>query len=238
MLSRVADVTSLGEIDVVDRTTCDRVAKDVLELRPFWTKRSPNSAFFTLGVNAYMDLAQSTDPRKSYYRRAAESNAILAHRFADLHQALAATLHEAVGIPARYAPDLAMPGFHIWTEPGIPRTASASIHFDLQYQRLLAIPRYANATGTVSFTLPVRLPSRGSSLLVWPDFTYPDDVARLPSARSTPPTHIDYRLGRAIVHSGHVLHQIGPTPEVLPGDLRMTLQGHGIVVDHELILYW
>jgi hypothetical protein len=35
-----------------------------------------------------------------------------------------------------------------------------------------------------------------------------------------------------------VLHQIGVTPSVRPGDIRITLQGHGLVVDDELVLYW
>jgi hypothetical protein len=40
------------------------------------------------------------------------------------------------------------------------------------------------------------------------------------------------------VHSGHVLRQIGATTSVQPDDLRITLQGHGLVVDNVLILYW
>jgi hypothetical protein len=133
---------------------------------------------------------------------------------------------------------LAMPGFHIWVGLGIPRRPGASIHFDLQYQRLLARPQYANATGTVSFTLPIKLPAAGSSLRVWPGCTYPDDVPRLAAVRQTDPEVVPYHLGGAVVHSGHVLHQIGATPSVQPDDLRITLQGHGLVVDGVLVLYW
>jgi hypothetical protein len=238
MLRRVAEIDSLGELMLLGPAECRRVADMVLELRECWTARSPKAAFFTLGANAYMDLAPAADPRASYHRPAARSNALLSRRFSDIYQLLAANLGQVTGVPARYTDGLARPGFHIWTEAGIPRTASSSIHFDLQYQRLLVDPIYATATGTLSFTLPIRLPAAGSCLLVWPGFTYPDDVPRLGNARSTPPLVIDYHLGRALVHSGHVLHQIGPTATVRPDDMRIMLQGHGLVIDGELVLYW
>jgi len=238
VLRRVPEVDSLGELAILEPTECDRVADAVLGLRDSWTARSPKAAFFTLGRNAYMDLARASDPRAAYHRRAARTNAVLTRHFSDVYQVLAAALHEAVGVPVRYPADLAWPGFHIWTEAGIPRAANSSIHFDLQYQRLLAEPEYAGATGTLSFTLPVRLPAAGSALLVWPGLGYPADVHRLGTARSTTPVAVEYHLGRALVHSGHILHQIGPTPTVRPGDLRIMLQGHGLVVDGQLILYW
>jgi hypothetical protein len=238
MFRRVAELDSLGELALLEPAECARVADAVLELRDSWRARSPKGAFFTLGSNAYMDLARATDPRSAYHRPAARANTVLTRHFADVYQVLAAAVHRATGIPARYAGDLALPGFHIWTAAGIPRTANSSVHFDLQYQRLLTEPAYAGATGTLSFTLPVQLPAAGSSLLVWPDFGYPADIPRLASARGTAPVAVEYHLGRALVHSGHVLHQIGPTPTVRPGDLRIMLQGHGLVVDGELILYW
>jgi hypothetical protein len=40
------------------------------------------------------------------------------------------------------------------------------------------------------------------------------------------------------VHSGLVLHQIGATDSPGPDDLRITLQGHGLVLGDELVLYW
>jgi hypothetical protein len=237
VLRRVGTLDSLGELTVLEPAECHRVADAVLGLRDSWTPRSKEAAFFTLGSNAYMDLARTADPRSAYHGPAARTNAVLARHFSDVYAVLAAALREAVGMPARYAEDLAWPGFHIWTEAAIPRTATTSVHFDLQYQRLLTEPRYAGATGTLSFTLPVRLPA-GSSLLVWPGVGYPADVSRLRTARSAPPVAVEYHLGQALVHSGHILHQIGPTSVVRPGDLRMMLQGHGLVVDGELILYW
>ena len=229
MLRRVADIDTLGALELFSADECDRVADTVLDLRDAWRTRSPNSAFFTLGVNAYMDLEQAVDPQASYHLCAVQTNTVLRERFGSVLTTLSAGLEEALGMSVRYVDDLALPGFHVWTSSGIPRTASSSIHFDLQYQRLLTRPEYAHATGTMSFTLPIRLPAGGSSLLVWPGFAFPDDVPRLDVARTVGPRAIEYHVGTALVHSGHVLHQIGPTPTVAPDDIRITLQGHGLV---------
>lgn len=237
-MRRVSSLRALGEIDVLSADECDRVAEVVLDLRDRWIPRSPSGLFYTLGVNAYMDLAHAPDADMSYFTLARRSNRVLAERFAAVHAALAHALEREVGLPAYYADDLPWPGFHVWVGRGIPTRPGASIHFDLQYERLLALPRYARATGTVSFTLPVRLPAAGSSLRVWPGCSYPDDVASVADVRCTEPEVVPYRVGRALVHSGHVLHQVGVTPEVTPDDLRITLQGHGLTVDDALALYW
>jgi hypothetical protein len=236
-MRRVSSLSALGEIDVLSLGECEEVADAVLAFREGWTWRSPSGQFCTLGVNAYMDLAQAADADVSYFDPARSANLLLKQRFAGLHDRLAEVLEKELGMPTRYADDLAMPGFHVWVGLGIPRTPGASIHFDLQYQRLLSRPRYSRASGTISFTLPVRLPAAGSSLRVWP-CTYPDDVRRVAAIRQTKPEIVPYHPGCAVVHSGHVLHQIGATPSARPEDFRITLQGHGLVVDEALVLYW
>jgi hypothetical protein len=234
---KVSSLSTLGEIDVLSPAECDEVAEAVLSERDRWTSRSPTGMFATLGVNAYMDLAPAADVDASYFGPVRGSNLVLRQRFDSLHGKLAEALETELGLPVRYADDLARPGFHIWVGLGIPSQPLASIHFDLQYQRLLARPEYAHASGTVSFTLPVRLPAAGSSLRVWPCH-YPADRHRVPAIRRTEPEIVPYHLGRAVVHSGHVLHQIGVTPTVRPDDIRITLQGHGLVVGRQLVLYW
>jgi hypothetical protein len=217
---------------------CDEVAEAVLGAREDWNVRSPTGLFFTLGVNAYMDLAPVRDADGSYFDPARNLNSMLQRRFAGLYDQLAKVLEQELGLATRYAEDLALPGFHVWVGLGIPRRPGASIHFDLQYQRLLDRPRYAGATGTESFPLPIRLPAAGSSLRVWPGCTYPAAGPQVAAARQTEPEIVPYHVGRALVHSGHVLHQIGATPTLRPDDLRSTLQGHGLVVDDTLVLYW
>jgi hypothetical protein len=237
-MRRISDLHTLGEVDVLGAAECEEVAGTVLELRDQWVSRSLSGSFATLGVNAYMDLASSADPDASYFGQARRANAVLEDCFAHVHTTLAGILQDELGLVVRYAEDLALPGFHIWVGDAIPQRPEASVHFDLQYRRLLDRPQYAGATGTVSFTLPVRLPAAGSSLRVWPGYRYPDDARQVTTARETEPEVVPYRVGSALVHSGHLLHQIGVTPSVRPDDLRITLQGHGLVIDDQLILYW
>lgn len=237
-MRRISSHRSIGEIDVLSINECTELAELVLKSRDEWTSRSPKGMFFTLGINAYMDLAQSADAQASYFGPARRANKMLRHRFAGLYDKLAQVLRLELGFPTRYAEDLAMPGFHIWISDGIPRQATASVHFDLQYQRLVTRSRYAKASGTVSFTLPIMLPAYGSSLRLWPDCNYSDNASTFTVLSQVDPEIINYHVGSAIVHSGLVLHQIGATPVVQPDDFRITLQGHGLVIGKELMLYW
>lgn len=237
MLNRIDGVEGMASLEVLDGATCARIAERVLDARGEWRARGPHHTFFTLGVNAYMDLAPSSDAPSTYDVPAANANKLLHERFADVYDALAAALRGGLGMRARYADDLALPGFHVWVSTGIPQRPVASVHFDLQYLRILERPAYAGATGTVSFTLPIRLPAAGSSLRVWPDARYPEWSLRATDALPEPVV-LAYSVGRAVVHTGHVLHQIGVTPTVTEDDVRITLQGHGLVIDGELVCYW
>jgi hypothetical protein len=238
LLRRVSRLNSFGETDVLSARECSEVAGTVLDLRESWTSRSPSGLFFTLGVNSYMDLAHAAHPNVSYFEPARRCNAVLKQHFSSTYGRLRQVLEGDLGLPTRFDDDLAMPGFHIWLGLGVPHTSGASIHFDLQYERLLSRPQYANASGTMSFTLPIRMPAGGSSLKIWPDCSYPEDVPRVVAARRAEAEVLEYHVGSAVVHTGHVLHQIGGTPSVQPDDVRITLQGHGLVVDGALVLYW
>jgi hypothetical protein len=236
MLQPINGAPTFARLDVLTSDECAEVADRLLALRGHWTRRNPADTFHTLGSNAYMDLAPVIDS-SGYDHRVGETNGLLREHFGAVYAALAAALATALGLVVHYADDLALPGFHVWTAAGIPQRPTASLHFDLQYLPVLKRPGYAGATGTVSFTLPIRLPAAGSSLRVWPQFSYPGAGSARPGA-DDPPLVIEYTPGCAVVHSGHVLHQIGVTDSVRPDDLRITLQGHGLVLGGDLICYW
>ncbi len=237
VLRAIDGVEGMAALEVLPPTSCAAVAERVVALRGSWRSRASRDRFFTLGVNSYMDLAASDDPSSTYDIPASTTNAELYSEFSDVYIALAGALAAALGMPVRYADDLALPGFHVWMGEGIPQRPVASVHFDLQYRRVLERPAYAGATGTLSFTLPVRLPAAGSSLRVWPEARYPAWGWR-PAEELPEPVVVPYSIGVAVVHTGHVLHQIGVTPLVADDDVRITLQGHGLVIDGELVCYW
>ena len=238
MLRRIPGLTRAAELDVLGATGADEIAERVCAARADWRRRSPHAAFYTLGGNSYMDLAGSKDAEATYFRPARDGNNELRHRFPDVYHRLSECFADALGLRVRYPDDLALPGFHIWTGTSIPHSSGTSIHFDLQYRRIVERAAYAAATGTVSFTLPVKLPRSGSVLNVWPDVLHPAAPGTVAAARTTPPAVVRYRAGVAVVHSGLVLHQIGATDSPAPDDLRITLQGHGLVLGDELLLYW
>ncbi|WP_258723642.1 hypothetical protein [Cellulomonas sp. NS3] len=236
MLRRVAGVDGVAELDVLDRPEAQEIADRVQALRTAWCRRSPRVEFYTLGGNAYMDLAGSSEA--TYVASARRGNAVLDEHFHALYERLADRLGTALGLTARYPDDLARPGFHIWLGTGIPLGPHASVHFDLQYLGIIARPAYRACSGTVSFTVPIALPANGSGLNVWPGCGYPASPSQIRAVSQGPPVVIGYRTGTAVVHSGHVLHQIGATPEPGADDVRLTLQGHGLVRGSDLVLYW
>lgn len=220
---------------------CDSVVDEVVRHRDRWVRRG-DAEFYTFGAASYLD----DDAR--YAAGVAELNPLLRSRFAPLYAHLLDQLAIALGGPVELAEAKAVPGFHIWGVPGIPTSACASLHFDLQYQKL-RWPDAAReaAVRAVSFTLPLQLPRRGAGLSVW-DLTYEqvqaffartgfggtlEDLLPLVAGRVEP-----YHRGELVVHSGHVLHRIAPISEVEPDDLRITLQGHGLWFDGRWQLYW
>ena len=50
--------------------------------------------------------------------------------------------------------------------------------------------------------------------------------------------YFPYSLGKIVVHKGLMLHQIAPAKDMTIDDERITLQGHGVIADDELRLYW
>jgi hypothetical protein len=122
VFQKVDEVAGLGRLDVFTAADCVPIAAAVHELHDRWIVRS-SGAFFTLGVNAYMDLASSADSHATYDNPAKIYNEILLDRFGGVLDTIAAALSDATARRVRLADDLALPGLHVWTASGIPRAA-------------------------------------------------------------------------------------------------------------------
>lgn len=226
---------------LLGEAACDSAVDEVLRHRALWTRRGAIE-FYTFGAASYLDRGPDYDAR------AAALNPVLLAQFAPLHAHLRARLAAALDAPVMFADAKAVPGFHIWGVPGIPTEAGASLHFDLQHEHL-RWPESARAGAdyALSFTLPLRLPRRGGGLSLW-DTTYErvtDFYAQSAfrgSLADLLPLFVErvepYACGELVMHSGHQLHRIAPTPAVDPDDLRITLQGHGRFWDGCWHLYW
>ena len=114
----------------------------------------------------------------------------------------------------------ALPGFHIHLPHPTFAADVASVHRDLQFMKVF--PQHTfEPDQVITFTLPLSLPP-GSGLKVWEG----ENVS----------LH-RYRLGQMVVHDGLCQHQaiLHPEPSATP---RIMLQGHGVCLNDELLLYW
>jgi hypothetical protein len=241
----------LAQIPVLDPVGCERASEEVCCLSSQWIPRMrPPASFFTLGVASYQDLSSPAPgvAAHDYYQEAPIYNAIILNRLSWLLERVRSTLECWLGAPAHFSESLAVPGFHIFEEPAIPRADVASIHCDLQYQLInwndgAPSPDFDHP---ISFTLPIKLPLCGGGLNSWA-LSYEEipallrqhgasNVGEVIQHRSK--TFHPYTEGIMVVHSGHQVHQIGPSPGVQPEDKRITLQGHGLCRNSEWVLYW
>jgi hypothetical protein len=53
-----------------------------------------------------------------------------------------------------------------------------------------------------------------------------------------PKQYYTYKTGTMLIHSGHKLHQIAAIQNFHEGEERITLQGHGLLLDGIWQLYW
>lgn len=228
---------------LLDEAECARAAGQVQALRPHWENRIPGLHFYTLGAASYLDSGPAAK-RDAYYRKAAALNPILEREFEWLYDRLLRELGRLLGAPAAFEPRAARPAFHIYLAHRAFSRPLGKVHFDLQYEYLdWSAYDGLDFARPVSFTLALRLPSAGAGLLTWDiakaDYDAMDGSARARLGGQREPRYVAYREGGLICHSGLLLHQIAPArADMLPGDARITLQGHGLPGRDGYWLYW
>lgn len=229
----------LSELDFLTPEEAKSTLEKVMALKDHWIDRSQGFyPFFTLGANLYIDATSDEAP---YRKRVQEMNPILKANFSDLYDKLIALFQEAYEIPVTFVDGLALPGFHIFLASKVFYEKGGSTHFDMQYQKIKWPYKDIDYETPISFTCPLSLPKAGAGLEYW-DITQ-DMVEKmtgeeLAKARAVKPHYFGYSLGKIVLHQGLILHQIAPTKEIHPGDARITLQGHGLLCDGALRLYW
>jgi hypothetical protein len=220
---------------------CGRIAAQVKALEPSWARRHEVLPSFTLGAAAYLDIP--TAGLAAYRIRTARINPALRASFDPMYGALLEGLAQVLGAPTGLSPRLALPGFHLFLHHPLLAQLMPSLHFDLQWNLL----RWREAEAAPpehhrSFTVLIEAGEGGAGLWSWPIAHDPDrnlderGLRRL--VEGQPPVRHDYVLGEVFVHSGRLLHQIDPERSLLPGQARITLQGHAFFLDGTWILYW
>jgi len=213
------------------------VAGRVRALVDKWQRR--NAAMHTLGTASYLDGASTT----SYEKLARQSQPLLREHFSDLlEDVLTYFRARSPGTLVEFRDRAALPGFHIFDCNKLFSLPVASVHKDMQWNRL----RYSadediDTDNTLSFTLAIALPPGGAGLYTFDDVWVPPGALQLLVPRAlclsaAKKTLIQYKEGYMVTHNGQTSHMIAPSPAHIGGH-RITLQGHG-VYDRRANTWW
>ena len=248
------------DVPLLDEAECDDVRARIESLREHWTRRHPSAPFYTLGASNYFDIAHNPD--LPYYRMAERLNPLLVEHFASLYQRAARKLADHLRMPVGYVDRLARPGFHIFEadetfcrtrglthrewfrERENPDFVSSPIHCDTPHYVVDwgEDARNVSFARPLSFTLAISMPATGSGMYVWDlriNETVDFDDARIHEAlRGRRRILREYRRGAMAVHDGMNYHMVAPMNDPQPGEVRITMQGHGVPVAGVMRLFW
>ena len=126
----------------------------------------------------------------------------------------------------------------------IGKSYGAEIKFKISGENeYLNIFNEVDLENTLSFTIPINLPTHGGGLYTWEDevdpklFNYTTNDTKLSELESPSVSNL-YNKGEMVYFIGHLLHQMMPGRDLQPTDRRITVQGHGIKCDGVWRLYW
>lgn len=231
----------ISEHDFLTQEECKRVRDILFGLKEHWINRTSNFLpFFSMGAASYLDV--TTNDQTAYYEAASRSNPILERYFPSLYETLEEKLSDILQMPVGYAKSLALPGFHIFLADKIFENTIASTHFNMQFKPLKWDYKNIDFEHPISFSCPIALPEAPSGLNYW-EITKEEttklgqeEIEQLKSSKEM--KFHSYSLGKLALHRGLILHQIAPYQNIKPTDEHITLQGHGIVCDGKMRIYW
>jgi|10_taG_2_1085330.scaffolds.fasta_scaffold13759_10 hypothetical protein len=217
---------------MLTKEDCADISAVVKEMQPGWRERQHG---WTLGKATYLDLRES---------RNNNDNELLMTLFRPLYMELLKVLDGRTGYRCILHEGYAYPGFHIYQgNPEMPQGVAYGgyIHTDYPY-RTLGFP---DDSTVITFTLPIELPENGGGLNYWEAMTedsFSGWYADLPSEQQvlfdSQVNYHQYEVGKLELHDGKFLHQIANMVPTTKDDWRITLQGHGVLVDDKMRIYF
>lgn len=156
----------LSEHDYLSEEECKTACTIVRSLRNHWVNRAASVLpFFTLGAASYLD-ADAAD-QTPYLQAAGRDNLILKANFPLIYEKLTETLSGILKVPVTYDSKFALPSFHIFLAAKCFENPIASVHFDLQYEKLKWDYKQIDFEHPISFTCPIVLPHSEGGLNYW-----------------------------------------------------------------------
>jgi len=163
----------------------------------------------------------------------------LKQTFGDVLERIRAALQEARGEPVRFHQRYGLPGVMIYLSPNRPAVVVGNRpHVDLQYRLLPWADGFEPVSeNLLSFTLALALPPRGAGLRTWPELR--DRLSPSVPMTSSNATFIGYEVGQMLCHDGLTPHHgVGMRTDGEREEMRITIQGFGVRVNREWLLYW
>jgi hypothetical protein len=259
----------IKKVKVLNKDECENIFKIILELKSFWKLRNEDDhpfelPRFTLGAVSYIDAISSYH---NYQEEAALQNPLLERHLSDLYIKVLHELEKATGIECEYSKTNALPGFHIFGSDIYFEEEAGKFHHDRQNELIDWGEICYDPIKNLSFTLSIKLPSRGAGLILLGDQVEVENSFKENKADSQilkeviensfqmntifqtrDDTHINlnelefikYEEGYMFIHSGKFTHAMAPAIEMSPEDMRITLQGHGILDEksNKYLIYW
>jgi hypothetical protein len=211
-------------VRMLDAAACTRAHELVTSMRRYWTSRHETLPSFTLGAACYLDVPDHGFDE--YYRRLVRGNLLLLRRFGWLYEQLRLTLERELGATVNFTSRYALPGFHLFEGHPELRRLEPKAHVDLQDRDLDWEDGGARLPDTrMSFTVPITVPACGAGLWIWDE-------------RQKDRRYYAYTPGEMLLHSGDRVHQIANEHLPEPGEVRLTMQGHGRKTNDVWVLYW
>lgn len=238
---------------------CFRWLQKVYEMRHLWMSRD-KMGLHTLGSAAYLDSPDKisadffgvNSSYSSYLHNAQKINPLIFFEFSDLYAILINLIADYLQISSKnisFSPFKALPGFHIFHPHQYYSRSDAHIpHFDMPHMGLdwqeegLSADINLIDCQTLSYTLPLQIPSTGAGLKLWPVCFLEvknlghSDLKKILKDKGV--TKYSYNVGDLLIHSGLELHQISPWTFKSDDCDRVTLQGHAVKIVDQWILYW
>ena len=204
---------------------CYNIAAVVYALKDNWEQR--NVAMYTLGTASYLDGATKTD----YIEKSMKSNPLIAQHFQPLLEKVLTYFRAKTTSRVVYRDNAALPGFHVFDCNKIFSLPVASVHRDLQWNRLTYDKHESiDMANMLSFTLAIELPPGGGGLYTFDMNVPPLLTLLIPRgimSSMAPKTKIEYKEGYMVTHNGLTDHMIAPCKQSAERK-RITLQGHGV----------
>jgi hypothetical protein len=231
-------VKKIQEIEFLTDDESLHVKKQVEFLKSYWRLRNEREQFNVLGASCYAEAQADF----GYYQTLASFyNPLFQTHFSQLYTKLNKTLEFVTGLKIQKETGLNLPGFHIFQK----NVNSNAPHVDAQYRFIPEFKDFSKLPdeNVLTFTAAVNFSGNECGLNIWPEFEFEgydkqDADVFLNYAKANTPEVVLYKKNYLYIHRGHLLHQIYPTQNIDANRTRITLQGHGIIKDNQLMIYF